>query len=194
MKNLLFIAACLLFSFLELPANNSPKKITLDVIKNEKAVILNLSGLNTHIEFFTITDASGELVFIKRVNKQESKMKFNLEKLPQGEYTLKVEGDNFIELFETVISNESLDIENKVSHFKPQLVRMDQKIMINAYFPSEGDIQVAIYDTKGVLVYDFNRHKTGSFRKIFNLGQLEKGDYDVVVSTDYFNQTSQISI
>lgn len=194
MKNLILTTGLVLITILQLSANNAPESTSLDVIENEKSVILNLSGLIAGAELFTISDSAGDVVFTDSVEEYEDRVKYNLANLPVGRYTIKVEGAHFVEFHEIMITNKFVEVESVESHFSPTFKAMDEKISVNALFTSEEDIQVTIYNANGDLVYDFSDQKMGSFKKTFNLKHLEKGQYKVIVSTDYFSEVGDISL
>lgn len=194
MKNLLVLFAFILVSFAQLSASNAPQSSKLHVLKNEKAVILNLSGLTTKTKSFTVTDSYGEIVFTQVVSKYGHGVKYKLSSLPAGHYLIKVSGDDFVEMYNTVITDDQLIVENSEVHFRPSVTGIMDKVVVDAILANNEDIQVNIYNRSGGLVYSYNDEKAGSFNKTFNLEQLESGKYNVIVSTDYFTESSSISL
>ena len=193
MKNLLIASFLIIASLTQVAASIVPVSSSLKVMAVEKSVILDRTGSVAGAESFTIIDAEGNIVFNDKVEKYENKVKFNLSKLPAGNYTIKVSGENFIEIHETVITAQGLSLVSAESHFKPNVTEKEGKLFVNAMLYDE-DINVIIYDLKGKLVYDFSNQDSGRFYKTFNLEQLASGNYDVTVLTDYFSATSRISI
>ena len=194
MKNLLVLIVCTLVSIAQLSAGNAPQSSKLHVLKTEKAVILNLSGLTTKAKKFTVTDSDGVIVFTQFVAKYDHGVKYKLANLPAGQYVIKVGGDDFLEMYNATITNDELIIENSEVHFRPTVNKLNEKVTIDAILADKEDIQVNIYNMSGELVYSFNDEKAGSFNKIFNLEQLKSDRYNVIVSTDYFTESSVISI
>ena len=194
MKHVLFISLFVCMSAMQLIATNGYCSRSLDVLESERSVILDLSGLAAEVEHFTITDYAGEDVFSDKVAKYENGVKYDLSNLPAGRYTIKVEGENFVETHTTLITREQVIFEHVESHFRPTVKEVDDKIMVEAMFSTVENIQVNIYDAEGELVFEFSDQKSGKFLKTFNLAQLEKGNYTVFVSTDHFSRPSTISL
>ncbi|MFK7972000.1 MAG: hypothetical protein AB8F95_16655 [Bacteroidia bacterium] len=194
MKNLLIAISIVLGSSFQLAASNVYNSQSLDALKNEKSVILDLSGIEAKVERFTITDHAGEEIFSTKVNDCEKRVKYDLSKLPSGKYDIKVEGENFVELHTTVITDEQVVFESVESHFCPNFQEVDDMIMVKAMLLNEENIRMKIYNAEGVLVYEYKDQKSGDFQKTFDLSQLEKGEYDIIVSTDYFSRSSTVSL
>lgn len=194
MKNVLLSVVLLAISTLQLAASNSVSSQSLDFLTNEKSVILDLSGLATEVEKFTITDHTGEVVFSRKVNNYESRVKFDLSKLFAGRYNFKVEGEDFFELHTALITDDQITIESVESYARPTIQELDNKIIVERVFSTEENIRVAIYNEAGTLVFESIDQKTGTYQKTFNLEQLEKGEYNVVVSTDHFSKFYSLSL
>jgi hypothetical protein len=194
MKNLLFITAFLFVSILKLGAFNEPKSTLLVILENEKSVILNLSASVAETELFTITDANGDILISETVKSYDNMVKYDLSKLPLGSYTIKIDGKNFVEIHETTITKNNVSLENSSSHFKPNLRVINNRMVIDAMLANHEEIRLTIYNEAGDLVYDYNDQKAGVFQKRFNLEQLDGGKYNVIVSTDYFRMSSNITL
>lgn len=193
MKNLISIVALLVFSNLQLLASNVPNKSTLNVFQSEKLIVLTNSINQGEAKSFTIIDYKNEVVFNQDLNKNRNVTKYDLTKLPTGQYKIKVTGEDFIEFHDAEISKESLRLNNFKTYYRPTLKEMDNKILVEAFLQNE-KIDVIIYDHLGNLVYDFKEQQAGQFTKAFNLKELNHGKYSFVVITDHFTESSNISI
>lgn len=195
MKNLLFTTLLVIVSILQLSANNAPGTSPIQVLKYEKALILDLSSLIAKANSFTVADSNGEIVFSKMLKKYDHAVKFQLENLSTGEYEIQIEGADFMEKYVALVTKEILSVERTESHFRPSVTMMDNKVLVDAFFDKDGDILITIFDAKsGDAVYDFRDQANGNYQKTFNLEQLKKGTYDVVVSTDYYNKSSKVTL
>jgi len=194
MKNLLLAIAFILTSFFQLSANVVPKTTTLNVVLNEKAVVLNNKIVTDEQKMFTITNQLGTIVFTDVIEENKRRVKYDLKRLPNGNYSIKIGGTASVEIYEATISADDVSIINSKSFFRPTIQNMNHKIIVSSKHLNNEDIQVSIYDNSNTLVYRSNDQKTGAFKKLFNLEQLAEGDYNVVVSTDYFSQESTISL
>ena len=193
MKNLLCATVFILFSFFQLSANNAPEKAVLDVVLNEKSVVLK-STMRTEEMTFIITDQFGESVFIDKIEENKTRVKYDLKALPSGDYIFKIQSENSIKIYEALISDDKVSLVNHKSFFRPMIQNMVRKVIVTSEYLNDEDIQVSIFDNSDVLVYRLNDQNTGAFQKIFNLKELPLGDYTVMVSTDYFSNSTKISL
>lgn len=193
MKNLLGATVFILFSFFQLSANNAPEKAVLDVVINEKSVVLK-STMRTEEMTFIITDQFGERVFIDKIEENKRRVKYDLKALPSGDYIFKIQSDNSIKIYEALISDDKVSLVNHKSFFRPMIQNMVRKVIVTSEYLNDEDIQVSIFDNSDVLVYRLNDQNTGAFQKLFNLKELPLGDYTVMVSTDYFSNSTKISL
>jgi len=194
MKNLILTLAFITAATFQLFSSNAPKSSFFELRENEKSVILNLAGVDAKANFFTITNSEGEILIKKDLEDYNDIVKFNLSKLPNGSYTIKIIGDHFIEYHETLVSESQVRIEKTDYHFRPSFRLVEKKILVNTVLADNEEINVSIYDTNGDLVYNFYDQTGGGFQKSFNLEQLVSGDYKVIVSTDYFSKSGDIKI
>lgn len=194
MKNLIFITAIVLSSIVQLLANSTPQLATLDVVANEKSVVLDLSNIAHETEIFTVIDASGEIVFTEEVTKYKNKVTYNLERLPAGSYSIKLEGNNFVEFYETLITKEEISILETNAYLRPTIQKTNNKVLVNVASKAQEDIQVYIYDQDNQLMFSYSDEKVGDYQKVFNLSNLKKGEYNVILTTEYFSEVSRISL
>lgn len=195
MKNLILVSVLVISTLFNVQANNSPTSATVYTVSGEKSVILNLADIFSQTDLFTITDSNDNIVFTDIVEKYKNNVKYNLRNLPNGEYTINIEGENFTEYYETSITNDQVKIVSSQSYFKPVIHNMNTSIVISdANSTSKEDVQVYIYNEDGDLVYDFKDTKIGTYTKKFNLEHLQKGNYNMIVYTDHFTESINISL
>lgn len=194
MKKLLCIISFVCMATLQMVANNDSYSQSLGIMGSEKSVILDLSGLVEEARLFTITDQMGEIVFSESVDKYENRVKYDLSKLPVGRYNIQVEGENFVELHTTLITKELVSFERVESYFRPTFKEENGKIVVEATSSNMENISMTIYNMEGELVYEFSDQRIGKFQKTFDLTQLEKGTYSVIVSSDRFSRTDTVSL
>lgn len=194
MKNLIAIITIVIASVSQAVAfGPTMSTSTLTVVKNEKAVIINLSN-NSEAKHFTVIDATGKIVFEEGLDKYSNQVTYSLEQFPQGKYTLKVIGTDYEEISETVITKESLALETKTSHFKPVMKNKDNKIILSAFFNTASKVQFKVFDMDGELIYTENEYSIGNYTKIFSLEKLKSGKYTAVFYTDRFSVSKEIKL
>lgn len=194
MKHFFLTIAIALFSTINLMGGIAPVSTSLEVVADEIAIVLNLDNLAAETQKFTITDSNGEIAFTDSVEKYEHNVKYILNDLPIGNYTFQIDGKNYIEYIEANITDDVIDIISTQSYFMPVVLQKEEKVMVNARFTRSEEIKVDIYTLKGDLVYSWEESRIGEFEKVFNLSLLEKGNYDILVSTDHFSKFSRVEL
>jgi len=195
MRNLILLPVFVLATIFQTNANNTPKASTLQIIENQKTIVLNFYAAIAEAQLFTITDQSGNIVFTESVEKYDNKVSYNLKKLPAGNYIMKVEGESFLEIYETSITKEIVSLINAETFYAPQVTNLNgRKFEVKSSIANKEDIDVSIFNEDGEIVYSYNDKVTGNYSKTFNLEQLKSGNYTVFVSTDHFSNSSQISL
>ncbi len=192
MKNLFSFSILMLAFISQISAYNAPKTATLSVIEDQKAVILNLSEIDA--TSFVLFDKNGTRVYSQEIEKFDTGVKYVMNYLPTGPYNIEIHGDNFVEVYHAIITKDAIEIESSEAHFRPSISATNNKVVVDAELAEKEDVEVSIFDKKGYLVYSFNDHKTGNYNRVFDLNKLKKGQYSVVVSTDYFTESSTISL
>lgn len=80
--------------------------------------------------------------------------------------------------------NELNSVEHCIIH---------QLIGVRAELENKEDILISIYSNKNVLVFQQTTEEENSFVQSFNLNQLPKGQYEVFVSSEYFEERIRIT-
>lgn len=194
MKNVLLTTALLFITVIQSYAGHGPKSFDLTVLGNEKSVILKLASTGKDVELFTMMDSKGDILINQIVRTNDKNVKYDLSRLPNGTYTIKVDGTDYVELFETTISNEDVEIAQTAVFHRPALNLHDKKIILAAELDEDEKIGMTIYNASGDLVYEFEDQSSGDFQKSFNLKELASGDYSVFVSTNYFSESKKITL
>jgi len=194
MKNLLLTIAVVISGAFQMTANSGLTASSIVVLDNEKSVLLDLNGTLQAADAFTITDVKNNIVFSETIKKHQANVQYNLEHLPYGKYEIKIEGADFVEYHEILVSNSQVDLISKESYFRPFIRKSGDKIRVNALFPSKENVQLNILDETGALVYSYSDLKSSNYGKVFNLENLDTGNYTVIVSTNHFSSSKKISL
>ena len=192
MKNLIYISATIIATVFQMNANTVPSHFTLNVLANQKAVILDLT--NIEASSFVVLDENGVNVYAQKIEKFGTGVKYVMSKLPTGLYTIKINGNDFVEVYDAEISKEMLHINSFEVFYRPAIVEKENKFAIDALLSDNEEINVFIYNETGSLVFRFSDLESGKYNRVFDLNQLEKGDYSVIVSTDKFTESSKIRL
>jgi len=194
MKTLVLNITFLFVSIFQMSASNAPKLSSLVSYINEKTIVFNQVDNNSEVETITIYDTGGKVVFEDGLRKYENGVKYKLNRLPVGDYTIKVLSNKYVEMIQTTITENDVLLGNSEFYYKPLLKSNDDKLFVHALFPNNDRIALRIYDDKGELVYDYQEDVLGDFQKAFNLEELVEGDYKIYVNTDYFSEAVKVSL
>lgn len=183
-----------MLSAMQLTAKVANDSHSLNALASEKSVILDLSTLPAKVELFIITDYTGEDIFREKVGESERRIKYDLSNLPSGRYSIKVEGEDFVEIHTTLITEDQVIFERIDAHLRPTFEVFGEKLSVHTKGSHTENIDLVIYDETGELVYEFQGQTSDNFQKVFNLSMLAKGTYHVVASTNYFSESQSISL
>lgn len=148
--------------------------------EDDKSDMLNVS----------ITDRYGyELLSEKIQNKNRKFRKYNLEQLPFGEYSLKIESDQKI-VYKTIKMerNNSVVLNEKVT-FKPTTFFKNDRWLVNALALGE-KVSIKIYDEKFQELFEDKFKNESVIAKSYNLSELAYGVYtlSVTIGDNSFNK------
>ena len=194
MKNLTLVATLILCCIFQLHASNIDSIAKLTVLQNEKSIILNTSNESIRPEVLKITDAKANIVFTDVIEKNKHRVKYVLNNLPNGSYDITVGGSDVVTVYETIILDENVKIVDTRSYYRPSIHTAKEKLLITTAVEKKEDVHVSIYDDTNVLVFKYSMEKEKTFTQSFNLEQLPKGDYEVIVYTDHFVKQSKITL
>ncbi len=194
MKNLLLTAVMALMYLVQLQASNMPDAAQLVIVQNEKSMILNSTDNAKGEEVITIMDAFGNTIFSDVVEANKKRIKYDLRALSNASYTIKVEDSEVTNIYETAILNDKIEILKARSYYKPTIQNVDGKVVVKAQVENREDIRISIYDNNDLLVFKHDIEKEESFTQALNLNKLPKGQYDVIVSTDYFEEQTTVKL
>ena len=155
------------------------------VTRKENKAILEISDNADKKYEISITDASGDEVYYKKVlgEQQNFKRMYDLSKLEDGVYKVEVNTDGELnEQFVTVSPKgvelgESIKVVHPFFSFKDDLL-----IMTYLNFGSE-DMSLSVYDNDG-LVWSKEIGNKFELQKAFDFSKLDKGDYRIVLASE----------
>jgi len=191
MRNLILVFVISMLSTFQSIANITPLSSLLKVSANEKSVVLNIE--NRNLESVSVIDKLGTVLFIDAIEDSKNRIKYNLDKLPSGAYTIKLNGENFVELYQTKITTNTVAIKKIKSYYRPNISINNDKLVVDISESIQDDVSVTILDEYNEVIYVFREKLNGSYQKAFDLKALLTGEYKVQVSTDYFSEQVQIN-
>ncbi len=128
MRNITLLTVNVLLCVIPLIANTTPSKELLFVPEDEKSVILNVSDLN--LETVSIIDRDGVELFVDVIEENKRKIKYNLNSLPNGQYTIRLNGESFAEFYQATISPTAVNIKKTESYYRPIININNNKLIV----------------------------------------------------------------
>ncbi len=189
MKNLLVIALMTLLSAATFANAENPIKdnsqLSVTAEEAQTAVILRLTNLEELPTTVFLKNDNNAVVFTKKMKATTAiALRLDLTQIPTGEYTLNVKRDakTFVQDI-TINKDGSVRIGEMATWVKPVMTQETGSFTVTN--PNAAVKSVKIYNKKGDLIYAKKyRAKEKEAAKVkFNLEQVKKGEYTVIVST-----------
>lgn len=130
----------------------------------------------------SIVDKVGyELLSEKVQSKNRSSRRYNLEELPYGVYTLKIDTDQKV-VYKKVKTdkNNTTVLEEKIT-YKPNTTFENNRWMVNILALGE-KVDIKIYDAELETVFEDKIKDTKVIAKTYNLSQLDYGVYTLKIN------------
>ncbi|SDE94977.1 hypothetical protein SAMN05421855_103506 [Ulvibacter litoralis] len=194
MKKILFTYAIILSCIYSASAMKNPTRSVFTLLSNEKSFVIDLETFEgEEINYVSLEDKSGEIIFSDYIEPNKKIIKYVLDSFPADVYTVKLNGDYLIEDYTINITEESATLVGAKTYTSPIIKSHENKIVVENRNDSDTEIRLTIYSDDEI-VYSFSESFEGSYRKVFNLKQLAKGNYRVSVNNDQFTKEVSISL
>ncbi|GHC58997.1 hypothetical protein GCM10008083_24660 [Ulvibacter litoralis] len=172
----------------------NPTRSVFTLLSNEKSFVIDLETFEgEEINYVSLEDKSGEIIFSDYIEPNKKIIKYVLDSFPADVYTVKLNGDYLIEDYTINITEESATLVGAKTYTSPIIKSHENKIVVENRNDSDTEIRLTIYSDDEI-VYSFSESFEGSYRKVFNLKQLAKGNYRVSVNNDQFTKEVSISL
>ena len=128
-----------------------------------------------------IFDSSNNVIFSDNIVKKENKaLKFNLEKLEIGIYTLKIESFNKVTEYGVRINRNDIEILEKKEISKPIFIHKDKKLVLNFLNADGAPVYLKVYDSENRIL--FKETLTGNtIGKVINFESAFEDSYTVML-------------
>lgn len=195
MKTKLFLSMLMAaFLFGQMAFANKPNiededaitKVEVKGSANSKLLIVDLSNLQNENVSVSILDSDDHILYSETASDVKSfTKKFNLWKLEEGTYTLKVVQNKFrtVQPFVVTDKNVIVNESTKKVNFEPIFKFKESKLEVLVPL-SENTVFVTIMDKSGHVMFEEKNDNVQSFRKKYDLKNLPKGEYLVEVSIE----------
>jgi len=172
-------------------ANVNPSTTsTLKLSPSETSFIVDLTTFEGEANYVSVTNERRNFSFTDKIESNNQKIKYNLSKLRTGTYTVKIKGDKTVEYYTINLDGYGVSIVEKETYSSPMIIKDTNKIIVQSTNTRLNKLSFSIFDTKGNAIY----RKAGFSQKVFNLKELDQGEYRILVSDKEFSQELFVSL
>lgn len=187
MKNYLKITAVIGLIFTTTTTMANEPTIDLENGKDGKSILLKLDSQSADSNI-RLTDSEGNILFNENSSGKNFSKKLNLDKLEDGNYSLKVESELNTLVFNVTIDDANLSVEkSREIKNKPSAFQKDKKVYLNYLNKGLEPVEISIRDKNDNTVYEETREGDLLVKGIYNLNRAPKGEYMLMVK--YGNET-----
>lgn len=154
-------------------------------VTGENSVDLTLNNVSkrTHITF---KDGHNNTLFEQTINEDGKFNKtFDLELLPDGDYTVEITNDVKTKILPLSISHDVVKVNNSEAneYYKPFVSEKEGKVYVNQFSPSHEPLYVAIYNNDNELVFEETLEGKMDMGKIYDFSKSFKGRYRIYLES-----------
>jgi hypothetical protein len=187
MKNYLKITAVIGLIFTTTTTMANEPTIDLENGKDGKSILLKLDSQSADSNI-RLTDSDGNILFNENSSGKNFSKKLNLDKLEDGNYSLKVESELNTLVYNVTIDDANLSVEkSREIKNKPSAFQKDKKVYLNYLNKGLEPVEISIRDKNDNTVYEETREGDLLVKGIYNLNRAPKGEYMLMVK--YGNET-----
>jgi hypothetical protein len=160
--------------------------ISMNPVPAEKKITLTIDGLKESATIL-LQDEKGE-VLLREITKEEeasfAKI-INLSQLAAGNYFLRVKTSlkEVVQPFELTNSEAIIQTSKQKEFFTPIIKSSGDFVDISFFNGKAGNVEIAIFDQKGELVFQEALQNVVIVQKRYNVNNLRWGDYTFRLST-----------
>lgn len=187
MKNYLKITAVIGLIFTTTTTMANEPTIDLENGKDGKSILLKLDSQSADSNI-RLTDSEGNILFNENSSGKNFSKKLNLDKLEDGNYSLKVESELNTLVYNVTIDEANLSVEkSREIKNKPSAFQKDKKVYLNYLNKGLAPVEISIRDKNDNTVYEETREGDLLVKGIYNLNRAPRGEYMLMVK--YGNET-----
>jgi len=146
----------------------------------EKAFSLEVSNAINEEVMVSIMDDQGNLVYSHLFkNEEDIARTYNLSKLTDGDYTLKVEKDLQVWVQPMTYRNNLVQVSEQAlkTRFKPSIRTNEGLVDFDLLCPVNAEVRINIVDQSDRTLYTETLDVEGALQKRFDISQLVSGSY-----------------
>ena len=156
-------------------------------IASKNTIALQLANVNEPQVQVTLKDSYGVVLHDEILTESSvNHRKYDFQNLPVGSYVLMVAYDDVIKVQSINKGYKTLEIEadNLQTIFLPAFRQHSEYVDVNMLYFADMKVSVKMRDSEGHVIYNERIESKGTFKKRFNLSQLDAGTYTFTFEID----------
>lgn len=153
---------------------------------NDKTITLRLGAIQDETIRITLKDNYGQMLYSEQVSdKNEFMKRFDLHNLVSGYYKFEIENSMNVKVMPIKVNrNDLIIVEEEVSVLHKPYIKMNENGVFdfNLLNLDVEKTTVLITDDKGNVVYKEYLGSKSEYKKRYDISQLNKGNYNVIVN------------
>lgn len=131
----------------------------------------------------TITSSDGEIVYYKQSKNQSEEFRqvFDLSGLDDGNYCVKVKSDNIAVKRKIKIEDGKVAVDLQTTEYDPYFKFADNILKLTYLNFENNDVKLKVFNN-GEIIYTSQLGNDFTVNAGFDLSQLEKGNYDILLT------------
>ena len=193
-KNFGLALSVLLLSQVAFANNELPIRV---MAKNANSIMLDLQNLASPNTSIRILDQYNEEQYREELDVTSSNLRsYDVTQLENGTYTLEIEDAQqlILQPFELTTKKLILNETDQVVIYKPSLVQKGNSLDLTLLQLQKGTTSLMLIDIKGNILHRDTIVHSGSISKSYDLRNLNRGNYQVVITTPFKTFYNTISI
>jgi hypothetical protein len=185
MKTKLWALTALAFFIVAIGIAAEFPKIKVIAVEPEKAMVVYSASAETPLEI-TLSNKQGEVLYFKRTEKRCSEYSkvFDFSQLGDGIYDICINYGNKSVGRTLTLKDQVFNIGPSEQHFEPLFTLKDDKLNVSFLNCCLKPVTLHVYK-KGRHIESVRLGKDLAIQKCFDLSELKKGEYDIVLSGFY---------
>lgn len=168
-------------------------------IRNQRgqSFSLHLKSMNKETFDIQLSDQFGFALINEKVKDQDDYLKlYNLQELPTGNYTMRIESERKIILQPIYVHQEkkSIEMSAKKEIYKPAVKFEYPNLDLNMLHFEEDAVDIRVVDKIGNTLYKNKLFTTGSINERFKVTTFPVGDYTFEIRTKNYTYEQEFSI
>lgn len=181
MKTILKFTAIVAFMFTTVASMAKETKHSLTANKDAKSFVFRMDTQSKETTVRLI-DTQAKVIYYEKVTGEDNYIKkFNVSKLENGSYTLKVENSLRVIKYSITISNNMVKVLEVEENVKPIFRKNDDMVYVNLLNLDKESVEIKVYDSNNRVIFDETLEGEILVEKAFNFKNALSDNYMIVI-------------